>query len=58
LFYLKKNCFIILTEATVYHFPILLVPTYILLGRFYPISFKIERLVCVETDRMTDGHVV
>jgi len=38
-------------------------PTYILsaieirlLGRFYPDSFKTERLVCLEMDRRTNGR--
>jgi len=50
-------------EAIGYSFPIRLVPTYVLpaiemrlLERFHPESFKFERLVCVETDRWTDGH--
>jgi len=44
-----------------YSCPICLTPTYILpakerilLGKFQPDSFKIERLVCVETDGRTN----
>jgi len=44
-----------------YNCPIRLVPTYILpakdirlFGKFQPVSFKTERLVCVETDGLAD----
>jgi len=52
---------IVLLGAIRYSFPIRVVPTYILpakerrlLGKFQTVSFKTDRLVCVETDGQTD----